>query len=105
MNVKSLTERDLLKQHSKLVSTAVNQFTSTASPICSADHLHGLGLIALLDAVRQYQPASHGAFETFARVQIHSALIGEVRRAKKWFNSDYAIDGKYAVETQTISLV
>ncbi|HSY19616.1 MAG TPA: hypothetical protein VK815_14840 [Candidatus Acidoferrales bacterium] len=111
MNVKSLTERDLLKQHTKLVSTAVNQFTTTASPICSADHLHGLGLIALLDAARQYQPACHGSFETFARVQIHSALIGEVRRAKKWFNSEYAvnsdfaIDGKYAVETQTLSLV
>ncbi|HEV2692297.1 MAG TPA: hypothetical protein VG347_05320 [Verrucomicrobiae bacterium] len=92
MNVKSFNERELLKQHATLVSSAVNQFTQTASPICSANHLHGLGLIALLDAARHYPPASQMSFETFARVQIHSALLGEVRRAKKWFNSADAVD-------------
>jgi DNA-directed RNA polymerase specialized sigma subunit len=97
MNVKSFNERELLKQHATLVSSAVNQFTQTAAPICSADHLHGLGLIALLDAARHYPPASEVSFETFARVQIHSALLGEVRRAKKWFT------GTPAVETPTMA--
>ena len=105
MNVKSLNERDLLKQHSKLVTSAVDQFTSIGSPICSPDHLLGLGLIALLEAARQYPAASPMPFEAFARAQIHTALLGEVRRAKKWFNNEYAVDGKFEVETQTISLV
>jgi DNA-directed RNA polymerase specialized sigma subunit len=83
----------------------VNQFAQSAPPLCSADHLHGLGLIALLDAARHYPASSHVPFETFARVQIHGALLGEVRRAKKWFSSDYAIESRFAVETQTISLV
>ena len=86
MNAKSLNERDLLKQHAPLVSSAVNQFTSSAQPICSADHLHGLALIALLDAARHYPATTQVPFETFARVQIHGALLGEVRRAKKWFH-------------------
>jgi len=99
MNVKTFNERDLLKQHTPLVSSAVNQFTATATPICSAEHLHSLALIALLDAARHYPATSHVPFETFARVQIHSALLGEVRRAKKWFNS------ACAVETSTMALV
>jgi len=92
MNVKSFNECALLKQHAPLVSSAVNQFTATASPICSADHLHGLALIALLEATRQYPATSQVSFETFARVQIHGALLGEVRRAKKWFNCEYAVE-------------
>ncbi|MDR3459839.1 MAG: sigma factor [Verrucomicrobiae bacterium] len=101
MNVKSFNERDLLQRHTPLVSSAVSQFTSSAQPICSADHLHGLALIALLDAARLYPATSHVPFETFARVQIHGALLGEVRRAKKWFSSA----GAGSAETSTPALV
>jgi len=90
-------ERDLLKQHTPLVASAVNQFASAAPAIFSADHLHGLGLIALLDAARHYPPTSRVSFETFARVQIHSAMLGEIRRAKNWFND--------AVETPSPAFV
>jgi DNA-directed RNA polymerase specialized sigma subunit len=95
MNLKTATERDLLKQHAPLVASTVQQFARSAPDVFSPDHLHGLGLIALLNATRQYQPADHVSFETFARVQIHSTLLGETRRAKTWFH------GAPAVETAT----
>jgi DNA-directed RNA polymerase specialized sigma subunit len=92
MNLKTATERDLLKQHTPLVATAAEQFARSAPEVFSADHLHGIGLIALLNATRHYQPASHVSFEAFARVQIHGALLGEIRRAKTWFNGTCAIE-------------
>jgi DNA-directed RNA polymerase specialized sigma subunit len=99
MNLKTATERELLKQHSPLVASAVQQFTQTCPAVFSAEHLHGLGLIALLNATRHYQPANHVSFETFARVQIHSTLLGETRRAKTWFS------GTDAAETSTPAYV
>lgn len=91
MNLKMANERDLLKQHAPLVASAVQLFARSAPEVFSADHLHGLGLIALLNATRQYRPADHVSFETFARVQIHSTLLGETRRAKTWFNGAPAV--------------
>ena len=91
MNQNYHNERDLLKQHTPLVTSAVHQFSAAAPEVFSADHLHGLGLIALLKATRQYPPASRISFETFARIQIHTSLIGEIRRARNWFNSASAV--------------
>lgn len=90
MNQKTSTENALLKQHTPLVASAVSDFARSTAPVFSADHLHGLGLIALLDAARHYPATSRVTFETFARIQIHSALLGEVRRAKSWFQGDHA---------------
>ncbi len=81
-------ERELLQQHTPLVSALVKQIAGTIPPVCSTEHLHGLGLIALLDAVRCYPPACQLSFETFARIQIHGALISEIRRAQDWFHSE-----------------
>lgn len=92
MNLNPHNERDLLKQHTPLVASAVNQFAAAVPALFSPDHLHGLGLIALLDAARHYPPTSRVSFETFARVQIHSALLGEMRRAKNWFNDARAVE-------------
>jgi RNA polymerase sigma factor for flagellar operon FliA len=85
MNQKNSTEGELLKQHTPLVSSVVRQFADRLPELLSADHLHGLGLIALLDAARRYPSSSRVSFETFARIQIHGALLGEIRRAKNWF--------------------
>ena len=81
-------ERELLQQHTPLVSALVRQLATAMPPVFSAEHLHGLGLIALLDAVRSYSPACQMKFETFARIQIYGALIGEIRRAQGWFQSE-----------------
>jgi RNA polymerase sigma factor for flagellar operon FliA len=87
MKNQNQSEQELLKKHSPLVSALVNRFVSATPQACSANHLHGLGLIALLDAARSYPATSSVPFETFARIQIQSALLGEIRRAKRWFTA------------------
>ena len=81
-------ERELLQLHKPLVAALVKQLACAMPPVFSAEHLHGLGLIALLDAVRSYSPTCQMRFETFARIQIYGALIGEIRRAQGWFQSE-----------------
>jgi DNA-directed RNA polymerase specialized sigma subunit len=88
MKKEIFNERELLQQHTPLVSALVKQFAAAMPPVFSAEHLHGLGLIALLDAVRSYPPACQMKFETFAHIQIYGALIGEIRRAQNWFQSE-----------------
>lgn len=87
MKNQNQSEQELLKKHSPLVSSLVNRTVESSPQAVSADHLHGLGLIALLDAARSYPATSSVPFETFARVQIQSALLGEVRRARRWFSA------------------
>jgi DNA-directed RNA polymerase specialized sigma subunit len=86
MNLKTCYERDLLKQHAPLVTSAVSQLTEAGPQIFSDGHLHCLGLIALLEAARNYQPDCSTSFEAFARAQIQTALHDETTRAKNWFN-------------------
>lgn len=85
MKSPSTPEKELLQQHAALVTAAVQQFAQAVPHQFSPEHLHSLGLIALLDAVRSYPAASPIPFESFARIQIHSALMGEVHRANRWF--------------------
>ncbi len=90
MNLKNQTEPELLKQHAPLVVAMVRQFTVALPSVFSAEHLHGLGLIALQDATRCYPPSSRLSFAAFASIHIHGALLGEIRRAKNWFQSPAA---------------
>jgi RNA polymerase sigma factor for flagellar operon FliA len=84
--MKNHNEKELLQKHTPLVSALVNRLVASTPQSCSADHLHSLGLIALLDAARCYPQTSSVPFESFARIQVQSALIGEINRAKRWFS-------------------
>ncbi len=90
MNPKNKIEPELLKQHTPLVTAMVRQFSEAMPTFFSAEHLHGLGLIALQDATRCYPPTSRMSFAAFASIHIHGALLGEIRRAKNWFQSSSA---------------
>ncbi len=82
--LKNPTENDLLKKHAPMVAVIVNQLVGTLPALFSRDHLQGLGLIALLRAVRSHAPAGGVSFETFARIEIHRALLCEIRRVGRW---------------------
>jgi RNA polymerase sigma factor for flagellar operon FliA len=97
MNRLISNENELLRQHAPLVSALVRQFAGVMPPVCSAEHLHGLGLIALLDAARTYSPAAKISFEAFARIQIHGAFVGEIRRAQRWFQTETPAIGRQPV--------
>ena len=87
MNPNISAEPDLLKQYTPLVAKVVQQFQSTGARPGDTGYLHNLGLIALLQAVRQYPAMRHVPFEVFARIQIHSALLDEIQRTQNWFRS------------------
>jgi DNA-directed RNA polymerase specialized sigma subunit len=90
MNANNHVEPELLKQHTPLVTAMVRQFTVAMPTFFSAEHLHGLGLIALQDAARCFPPSSRLSFAAFASIHIHGALLGEIRRAKNWFQTTSA---------------
>lgn len=87
MKNQNQNEQELLQKHSPLVSALVNRFVECTPQSLSADHLQSLGLIALLDATRNYSPACRMPFEAFASIEVHGALLTEIRRAKKWFSA------------------
>lgn len=83
--MKNQKEQEMLQKHSPLVSAMVDRFVECTPLSLSADHLQSLGLIALLDATRNYSPSCQMPFEAFASIEVHGALLTEIRRAKKWF--------------------
>ena len=87
MNQSHHNEQDLLKKHRPLVAAIAHQFASVRPNFFSAEHLHGLGLIALLAAARQFPQSSRLSFEAFASIRIHDLLLGELRRGQQWFQS------------------
>ncbi|MFM1770078.1 MAG: hypothetical protein RJA22_2607 [Verrucomicrobiota bacterium] len=74
------TEEDLVRAYLPLVKTVVGRLAMTLPPQVSAEDLHSVGLIGLLHAVRQYNPALGTAFEPYARLRIRGAVLDELRR-------------------------
>ncbi|HEX7654492.1 MAG TPA: hypothetical protein VF607_13375 [Verrucomicrobiae bacterium] len=90
MNQSRNNEQAMLKQHAPMVGMMVQQFARREPSLLSHEALHSVGLMALLDAVRQYPASSKVSFENFARVQIHRTLYSEINRTKQWFDASPA---------------
>jgi RNA polymerase sigma factor for flagellar operon FliA len=74
------TENALVEQYLPLVSSLVGRLAMTLPDHVSQDDLQSAGLIGLLQALRNYDPASGNSFETYARVRIRGAMLDELRR-------------------------
>ena len=74
------TENELVQKYLPLVSAVVNRLAMTLPEHVDHDDLYSVGLIGLLQALRNYNPACGTSFETYARVRVRGAMLDELRR-------------------------
>jgi RNA polymerase sigma factor for flagellar operon FliA len=74
------TENALVEQYLPLVRSAVGRLAITLPEHVGHDDLHSAGLVGLLQALRNYDPACNTSFESYARVRIRGAMLDELRR-------------------------
>jgi RNA polymerase sigma factor for flagellar operon FliA len=74
------TENDLVQQYLPLVGAILGRLTMTLPDHVDHDDLRSAGLVGLLQALRNYDPASGNSFETYARVRVRGAMLDELRR-------------------------
>ena len=78
--VRTDTENALVQKYLPLVSIVVNRLAMTLPEHVDHDDLYSVGLIGLLQALRNYNPACGTSFETYARVRVRGAMLDELRR-------------------------
>ncbi|MCL4781329.1 MAG: RNA polymerase sigma factor FliA [Gammaproteobacteria bacterium] len=69
----------LVQEHAPLVKRIANHLRGRLPHGVDLDDLLQVGLIALLDAARQYSPAKGASFETYASIRVRGAMLDEVR--------------------------
>jgi len=73
-------ENALIEKYLPLVRSALGRLAMTLPEHVDQDDLNSAGLIGLLHAVRNYDPASGNSFETYARLRVRGAMLDELRR-------------------------
>ncbi|HEY9173212.1 MAG TPA: FliA/WhiG family RNA polymerase sigma factor [Verrucomicrobiae bacterium] len=74
------TENALVEQYLPLVRSAVARLAMTLPDHVDADDLNSAGLVGLLQALRNYDPACGSSFESYARLRVRGAMLDELRR-------------------------
>ena len=74
------TENALVEQYLPLVRSTVARLAMTLPEHVDHDDLHSAGLVGLLQALRNYDPACNTSFESYARVRVRGAMLDELRR-------------------------
>ena len=74
------TENALVQRYLPLVSAVMGRLAMTLPEHVDHDDLYSVGLIGLLQALRNYNPACGTSFETYARVRVRGAMLDELRR-------------------------
>lgn len=74
------TENALVQQYLPLVRSVMGRLAMTLPEHVDHDDLNSAGLVGLLQALRNYDPACGTSFETYARVRIRGAMLDELRR-------------------------
>ncbi|RMF96080.1 MAG: RNA polymerase sigma factor FliA [Gammaproteobacteria bacterium] len=69
----------LVEQHAPLVKRIAAHLLGRLPDGIELDDLVQVGLIALLDAARQYSASKGASFETYASIRIRGAMLDEVR--------------------------
>lgn len=77
---KTDTENALVQKYLPLVSAVANRLAMTLPEHVDQDDLYSAGLVGLLQALRNYNPACGTMFETYARVRVRGAMLDELRR-------------------------
>jgi RNA polymerase sigma factor for flagellar operon FliA len=74
------TENSLVEQYLPLVRSAVGRLAINLPDHVDHDDLHSAGLVGLLQALRNFDPACNTSFESYARVRVRGAMLDELRR-------------------------
>jgi RNA polymerase sigma factor for flagellar operon FliA len=73
-------ENALIVKYLPLVSSAVARLAMTLPDHVDRDDLQSVGLIGLLQALRNFDPTCGTSFETYARMRVRGAMLDELRR-------------------------
>ncbi len=73
-------ESALVERYLPLVRYAVARLALVLPEHVDREDLHSAGLVGLLQALRNYDPASGTSFESYARLRIRGAMLDELRR-------------------------
>ena len=73
-------ENALVEKYLPLVTTVMGRLAMTLPDHVDHDDLYSVGLVGLLQALRNYDPTCGTSFETYARVRIRGAMLDELRR-------------------------
>ncbi|HTB85530.1 MAG TPA: FliA/WhiG family RNA polymerase sigma factor [Candidatus Sulfotelmatobacter sp.] len=73
-------ENELVQKYMPLVSSVMGRLAMTLPEHVSQDDLYSAGLVGLLQALRNFDPACNTSFETYARVRVRGAMLDELRR-------------------------
>lgn len=73
-------ENALIAKYLPLVSAAVARLAMTLPEHVDRDDLNSVGLVGLLQALRNFDPACGNSFETYARMRVRGAMLDELRR-------------------------
>ena len=76
----SQAENALIERYLPLVRSALGRLAITLPEHVDKDDLKSAGLIGLLQALRNFDPASGTSFETYARTRVRGAMLDELRR-------------------------
>ena len=76
----SVAENQLVQKHIPLVKSIVGRLAMTLPAHVEVDDLYSVGLVGLLNAIRNFNPNSGSSLETYARVRIRGAVFDELRR-------------------------
>jgi RNA polymerase sigma factor FliA len=74
------SEEELVKQFVPLVKTVVGRLAISLPQHVDVQDLHSAGLVGLLNAVRQYNPALGAPFEVYARTRIRGSVLDHLRQ-------------------------
>ncbi len=72
---------ELVMRHATLVKRIAYHLLNRLPPNVQADDLIQAGMIGLLEASRNYDPAQGASFETYAGIRIRGAMLDEIRRS------------------------
>jgi RNA polymerase sigma factor for flagellar operon FliA len=73
-------ENALVEKYLPLVSAVMGRLAMTLPDHVDHDDLYSVGLVGLLQAMRNFDPACGTSFETYARLRVRGAMLDELRR-------------------------
>lgn len=92
-----LSADDLVERYAPMVKKVALHLSARLPDTTELDDLIQVGLIALLEAARNYSPAKGASFETYARIRLRGAMLDEVR------SSDWAPRSVYKKQRDLVS--
>jgi len=90
---------ELVERYAPLVKRIANHLLGRLPDGVDLEDLVQTGLIALLDAARQYSPSKGASFETYASIRVRGAMLDEFR------NTDWAPRSVYRKQRQLTAAI